>query len=125
MSTADELAAVVAGLRPLAADLALPDECVVLRPTTTKDTRNNPIAGESPVATTRCRLRVNPRMPREQLAADRVRAEALYAIDLPIETDVTPADTILVNGIRRFPVTGIQLDGDFAVFQTATAEERR
>jgi hypothetical protein len=125
MSTADTLAAVVADLRPVADDLALPDTCAAVRKVEgARDSRGNPTYTESTVLTARCRLRSGGLRPTEQAVADQVQATTPYAIDLPYATVVTPADAIVVNATRRFELLGIVKDGGYGVFTTAIAEER-
>lgn len=124
-SPADELAAVVAGLRPLANDLALADTCQVLRAgAAAVDSRGNRTATEVAALTTRCALRAGGLRPRELAVADRVQSVAPYAVDLPYGTDVRHGDALRVNGTRRFEVLGVLQAGGYGVFAVAVCEER-
>ncbi len=125
MTTADELAAVVVELRPLANDMALPDTCDVKRKgTATVDSRGNKTYPETTIATARCRLRAQLSRPEEKAVADQVEAIAPYAIDLPYTVALTAPDVLLVNGTRRFQIVGVIKEGGFGVFATAIVEER-
>jgi hypothetical protein len=127
MSTADELAAVVSGLRPIANDLALPDTCEVRRPD-----RNNPVTDsrgaktypEISHAVSRCRLRTGGLRPDERVVADQAEAVVPYAIDLPFTMASIASDVIVVNGTRRFDIIGVLKTEGFGVFATAIVEER-
>lgn len=126
MSTADELAVAVAGLRPVAEDLALPDSCTVRRSEEgPRDSRNNPTYTDTTVATARCRLRGSAQMrPQERAVADRVQAVTPYAIDLPYTIALLATDDLIVNDTRRFEIVGIVKEGDYGVFAVAVCEER-
>lgn len=125
-TTADRIAATVARIRPVAEDLALPDQCVVWRSDSgTVDSRGNAVPGEYRAGGFRCQLRTSrARVPREGAQADRVQSVAAMEIAAPIEGDITPEDVIEVNGTRRFEVIGVAAGGEFGVFQIASVEER-
>lgn len=125
-STADELAAAVAELRPVANDLALPDTCAVTRKgTATTDSRGNKTYPDVTASSPRCRLRTGGQLrPNERAFADRIQSVAPYAIDLPYGTDVTARDVLIVNTTRRFEIVGVLEEGGFGVFTVAIAEER-
>lgn len=125
MSEADQLAAVVAGLRPVANDLALPDTCTVRRMVAgAPDSRGNPTATETTLATARCRLRSGQLRPEERVIADRVQAVSPYAVDLPYSLAFVAADVLVINDTRRFEIVGVLLDGNYGVFAVAICEER-
>lgn len=125
MSTADQLAAVVADLRPVANDLALPDTCSAIRIVEGPlDTYGNPTTVDITIPLARCRLRSGGLRPMEQAVAERVQATSPYAIDLPYATDLTARDDLIVNGTRRFAIVGVLQDGGYGVFATAICEER-
>lgn len=123
MSTADSIAAIVAGLRATHDDLALPDSCDVIRVTgTVADGRGGTTDVEETVATVRCALDVAGITGQEGVSGSVETVTLPYVITLPYGTDVTEADTIGV-GARRFAVETVRTGGDYDVATEVTARE--
>lgn len=123
MSTAEDLAAVVTELRPVANDLALPDDYTVIRATLVDDGAGGRTATEAIVEAGKCRKRLGGVREGERVVMQRLQWSSGYALDLPTETSLTPADDITVNG-TRFEVGEVQRGGAFSVFVTAIVRER-
>ena len=121
MSTADDLAAVVAGLRPLYEDVAMPDWCEVIRPVT--GSGFNAATTEQVVEVTRCALGVSERSGIERTSGDRLTGITIYTCDLPWSSIVRDTDTLRVNG-REFAVTSVGFAEGFEIGRTALLEAR-
>lgn len=127
MTRADQFAARIPAYRARANELALPDECAVVRKSTspTTDSRGNKTYAEETASSPRCQLRTGGQIrPDERAFADRIQSVTPYAIDLPYDADITAKDVIVVNATRRFDVVGVMKAGDFGIFAVAIAEER-
>jgi hypothetical protein len=123
MSTAEDLAVVVASLRPLANDLALPVDYAVFRPTSTIDGAGGRTETETTVEAGKCRKRVGGVREGERVVMQRLQWSSGYALDLPMDTSLTPADDLTVNGVR-LEVGEVQREGAFGIFATAIVRER-
>lgn len=122
MSTADAIAAVVAGLRATHDDLALPDTCDVIRSVAVSDGRGGTTTTETVVAEYRCALDVAGITGQEGLAGSVETVTRPYEITLPYGADVTEADTIGV-GDRRFAIENVRTGGAYDVATVVTARE--
>lgn len=125
MTTADRIAADIAGLRPVAADLSFADAYEVRRGgVSVTDSRGNRTTTEATVESGRCRLKAGGLQPGEREVAGQLQIERPYAIDLPLTTLATERDRLRINGARLFEIRGVLRAGAFAVFATAICEER-
>jgi hypothetical protein len=68
------------------------------------------------------RLNESGLRPTEQEMARRLGWSAAYTVDLPIDTSLTPTDTLIVNG-RTFQVGGVLKGGKQGLFATAVVQE--
>ena len=127
MTRADQFAARIPAYRARANELALPDECDVVRKSASPmtDSRGNKTYPEVTASSPRCQLRTGGQIrPDERAFADRIQSIAPYAIDLPYDADITAKDVLVVNDTRRFEVVGVLKAGDFGIFTVSIAEER-
>jgi hypothetical protein len=122
-SVADELAAVIAEVRPEIAGVVHTDTYAILRTTTVADGRGGWTETTTTVETGRCRLIVAQRMGGEVVSGGRVTPLSIYTADLPIGSIVTENDTLGING-RTFLVTDTKAGGALALFVTVDLEER-
>lgn len=70
-----------------------------------------------------CLLRQGTTRPDERLIAERMQWTTPYTVSLPVDTTLTPADTLEVNG-RTFSVGGVLRGGYYATSAVAVCEER-
>lgn len=122
MSTADAIAAIVAGLRPVHDDLALPDTCRIQRVTTVSDGRGGTTTTEATIGTVRCALDVSGMSGSEYVAGSVESVNLPYVITMPYGTDVTEQDTIDV-GDRTFAVETVRSGGDYEIAVEAACRE--
>ena len=122
-TTAERIAAKVAGLRDRYVDLAMPDWCEVVRPTQTADGRGGTTTIDTVVESTRCALSVSQRAGTEGPRADQMVGVSVYTCDLPWSSLLTDADTLRVNG-RDFTVTSVGYAEGFEIGRTALLEAR-
>lgn len=101
MLTADELAAMRA-----TAEGVLPDTAQVQRRTLTPDGAGGHAESWNTVAIVACRIAPSGQSLQEQVIAERLTATSIWTITLPAETDVQPADRLLVDA-RTFEVVGV------------------
>ncbi len=87
-------------------DASLPDVAQVQRRTLTSDGAGGYTESWNTVATVACRVAPSGQSPQERVIAERLTATSVWTITLPAETDVRPADRLLV-GTRTFEVAGV------------------
>ena len=121
-TTADAIAAIVADLRPVHDDLALPDTCTILRTVTVSDGRGGTTQTESTIATVRCSLDVSGMSGQEYVAGSVENVNLPYVVTLPYGTDVTEQDRIGV-GDRRFAVETVRSGGGYEIAVEAACRE--
>lgn len=121
-TTADAIAAIVADLRPLHDDLALPDTCEIVRVTTVPDGRGGTTTTESTIDTVRCALDVSGQSGNEYVAGSVENVNLPYTITLPYGTDVNEQDTIGVDG-RTFAVETVRSGGGYEIAVEAACRE--
>lgn len=127
-TTADAIAATVAGIRSKVPGIAFPDsyELLVVTPgTPASDTRGNRTAAATPtvVETGRCLLKAGGLQPQERAIADKVRAIAPYAMLLPYATVAAATHQVRVNTTRTFEVAGVLKTAGFGALATAVCQE--
>ena len=101
MLTATELAA----MRATQAT-AMPDTCVISRPTLTPDGAGGQTEGFATVATVACRVGPMGNRGEERAIAERMGAVTPYMVTVPTTTDVRTQDRIVV-GARTFEVATV------------------
>lgn len=118
----------IAQLQGVAA-LAFHDDYVITRKPSTaaRDSRGNRTdatgADYDVVEAGRGRLRRDGLQPSERIIADRLGWTVSLSMDLPLDTLVTPADRIAVDG-RVLHVGGVIREGALGMVVTAVCEER-
>lgn len=105
MLTAAELAA----MRATQAE-AMPDTCIVSRPTLTADGSGGQTEGWATAATVACRVAPMGARGAERAIAERMGAVMAYVVTVSTTTDVRSQDRIVV-GARTFEVVTV-LDGE-------------
>lgn len=122
-TTADAIAAIVADLRPLHDDLALPDTCDIQTQVTVKDSRGNVVGEEwQTQATVRCALEVSGISGREYVAGSVEATDLPYIVTFPYDTDVSGANRLMIAG-RTFEVEDVRQGEGFEVATTAACRE--
>lgn len=123
MSTADRIAGIVIGLRPVHDDLALPDTCDIERETETRDSRGNIVrTWGAHLENIRCALDVAGQMGREYVVGSVESTEATYIITVPYDTDVTDNDRVVI-GDRRFNVITARQGEGYEIARTLECRE--
>lgn len=124
MNGADDLDAVFAAAGAVIAEATFTDTYTIKRPTTTTDGRGGTTITTSDIETGgKCALWANQTQSREYISGQRIVSSADYLAELPLATTLTQADEIEING-RRFNVTGVKRDGDWATSVIAELEAR-
>lgn len=101
MLSAEELAVIRGDVLELQ-----PDTAQVQRRTLAPDGAGGHTESWSTVATVACRVAPSGQSPQEQVIAERLTATSIWTITLPAETDIQPADRLLVDA-RTFEVVGV------------------
>jgi hypothetical protein len=110
--------------RFLFTDLAYPDPYEVLRTVSggTDDFGNTLPATDAVVEIGACALIGSGLQPNERVIADRLGWTVSYAVTMPYDTLIEPADRIRVNG-RIFEVGGVSKEGQWGIEATAIVQE--
>lgn len=108
--------------RGLVESLAMPDSYAIVRDTATVDSGGGSTTTEHTVGVGDCRVRALSGGA-ERAVADRLGWSMAYAVDLPYDAMLTPADRLLVNGTRVMEVGGIVDIGQWSMVRTAVAQE--
>lgn len=98
------------------------DTCQVVRDTLTEDGAGGQTTAPATIAAVRCGVR-SVGSGNERELADKLGWTVAYAIRLPLGTDVTPADKLVVSG-RTFEIGGILKNGATATAMTAICQEQ-
>jgi SPP1 family predicted phage head-tail adaptor len=117
-------AADIEEFRFLVKDLSFPDTYEVERPVEgSLDDMGQGTTTTATVEVGMCGLRAGGLRPQEQVIADQLGWAVAYSVDLPMETILTPADRIRING-RRFEVGGVVDEGRWAMNKSAVIQEQ-
>ncbi len=122
MSTADNLATIIAGLRPIHDDIALPDTCDVLRVVQTSDGRGGVTETEVLAGTYRCAVDASGLIGHEAVSGSIESVDRPYTITLPYNADVTEQDAIESNG-RRFEIETARRGEGYEIATEVAARE--
>ena len=124
MTDADRIAARFQAARPIFAEKFHADSYEVTRTVRIPDGSGGSTTTESVVESGRCSLDVARFRGSERPGGgDVVTSIAAYTVELPIDTALTAADTLTING-RAFNVIDVKRGGEAALFAEATVEAR-
>ena len=123
MPTAADYTAKIAGYRAKVESKAMPSTFEIVRDTEVSDSAGGYTTTTVAVASGMCRLRALGLQPNERAVADRLGWVIAYAIDLPYEVNVTPADRIVIGGSRTMEVGGVVDEDVWSVQKTVVARE--
>lgn len=122
-NTADTIAGIVASLRPIHDDLALPDTTDILREAIVSDGRGGEVVTWTTVATSRCALDVSGQAGTGEYVVGSVETVDLpYVVTLPYGTDVTTDDRFLIDG-RTFEISTVRSGEGYEIAVTALCRE--
>ena len=121
-TTADAIAAIVADLRPLHDDLALPDIAEIQREVETRDGRGGVTVEWQDIATVRCELSVSGMSGNEYVVGNVETVNLPYVVTMPFGTDVTEQDRLTIAG-RTFVIETVRQGEGFAVALEAACRE--
>ena len=123
MTTADDLDAVWASVRPVIEDAFHSDTYTIERPTLTSDGRGGTTTVATEVESGKCSLVVAGQQGQEYISGSGVAASTPYWVDLPWATTITERDAIVING-RRFAIVTVKREGDWGLTVRADLEAR-
>lgn len=105
-----------------AADAALPDTCVIQRPSRVSDSEGGSTTAYPTLATVACRIAPGGQTPQERVIADRIQAEMVVAITMPALTDIDSADRVTSGG-RTYEIVEPLAPRSFEVARRVIARE--
>jgi hypothetical protein len=108
--------------RGLVEELAMPDSYAIVRDTPVDDNAGGRTTTEQTVGVGDCRVRALTGGA-ERAVADRLGWSMAYAVDLPYDASLTPADRLLVNGTRTMEIGGIVDIGEWSMTRVAICQE--